>query len=173
VRRLLALAVLTAVVAVVLGAARAAVASAAEYSPPGGVADPPLESPACREGPSSAEQVYGGRGAIPEYEIGEDVLSLCRVLRYQLAAVTERQFWQLDQAVADREGQSGQLRRQVALLEQLTEVPPPSIDGLGALEHTDESGFLSVRYALWFLAGLGVMLLGGYVIVRLVVFRDN
>jgi hypothetical protein len=46
-------------------------------------------------------------------------------------------------------------------------------DPSAELVEVTESGFLSQRFALWFIAAVLVAALGAYAVVRLVVFRDN
>jgi hypothetical protein len=127
------------------------------------------EAPACPEGPG----VYEGEDASVDavYGLAADLVQECRVLRFGLGQVRRRVWWSVLESLSSQSLQ----REGDQLLTRLVEAPssagePVDVSELASL---DESGFLSLRFVLWFIAAVLVAGLAAYALVRLVVFRDN
>lgn len=100
------------------------------------------------------------------YAETDELAEFCRALLAGIGRLRQTTYWSLVEGLS-----SQQLQREgVAYLHDLAEAPSASGGSSSALE---ESGFESLRFVLWFIAGVIVCAIGGYVLVRLVVFRDN
>jgi hypothetical protein len=143
----------------------------AVYSPPPSPVEPGegSEPPACPEGLGAYEGDDASVDAV--YGLAADLVQECRVLRFGLGQVRERVWWSVLESLSSQALQ----REGNQLLTRLAESPssvgePVDVSELVSL---DESGFLSLRFVLWFIAAVLVGGLASYALVRLVVFRDN
>jgi hypothetical protein len=166
-RVLLACTIVTAVLAT-LGFLAVAFAGAAEpetFQPPGAPLEPVFEPAAVCPGPPDA---YHGESESVAAEYGNDLYlsEFCKALVAGVGRLRQTVYWGLVESLGTEQLQ----REGTGYLQQLAAAPPASAGGDGPLL---ESGFESNRFALWLIAAIGVALLPCYVLVRLVIFRDN
>ncbi len=137
------------------------------YAPPASPVEPsgPGEAPGCPGGLGAYEGEDPAVAAV--YGLDADLVASCVVERYGLARVRERTYWSVAEAVGSAHLQEVGNE----LLSQIAEAPPSS--GSALSPEVVESGFEAEKFALWFIAAVLVCGLGAYLLVRLVVFRDN